>query len=136
MLPVTDRLVQDANTLTLTVTASMQWRGSSKTAIGPGGAPAVEARRIDLPLLRALIKAEAWKQRLEQGGTTMDALAAADGVHRAYAQRVVRLAWLSPKLKRAILDGESLGGFTLSRALAEDIPLGWADQAEWASQEV
>ncbi len=44
----------------------MKWRGGAKTAIGPDGASAVEAKRIDLALLRALIKAETWKQRLSR----------------------------------------------------------------------
>jgi len=103
-----------------------------KVAIGPEGAPAVDtAKRIDLPLLRALIKAETWKARLEEEGITMDALAAGEGVHRAYAQRVVRLAWLSPTLKRAILEGATPTGFTLKRLLQVDIPLVWRDQNWW-----
>jgi site-specific DNA recombinase len=131
-LPLTDQLSKRDGAITLTIAASMKWRGGAKTAVGPSGAPAVEAKRVDLPLLRALIKAETWRQRLGQGGTSMDALADADGVHRAYAQRVVRLAWLSPSLKRAILEGGHIGGLTLSRALAEDIPLEWDAQTAWA----
>jgi len=116
----------------LTITASMQWRGGAKAAVGPDGAAAVHAARIDLPLLKALIRAETWKRRLEQGGVSMDALADNDGVHRAYAQRVVRLAWLSPMLKRSIVEGGAPGALTLSRALQQDIPLAWTDQLRWA----
>jgi hypothetical protein len=62
----------------------------------------------------------------------MDGLSDAEGVNRAYAQRVVRLAWLSPNLKRAVLDGGTPARLTLKRLLQEDIPLGWAEQATWA----
>ena len=131
-LPATDRLTPERDGVTLTVAASMQWRGGAKVAIGPEGAPAVDtAKRIDLPMLRALIKAQTWKARLEQHGITMDALAASEGVHRAYAQQVVRLAWLSPTLKRAILEGATPPGFTLKRLLQVDIPLVWSDQNWW-----
>jgi hypothetical protein len=58
----------------------------------------------------------------------MNALADGEGVNRAYAQRVVRLAWLSPDLKRSILEGTTSTGMTLKRLLQEDIPLAWTDQ--------
>jgi hypothetical protein len=112
----------------------MQWRGGAKVAIGPEGAPAIDGKQVDLPLLRALIKAEAWKARLENGGITMNRLADDASVNRAYAQRVVRLAWLSPALKRAILEGAVPASFTLKRLLQEDIPLAWADQGRSARQ--
>ena len=129
----TDRLERGAHEIVLTVAASMRWRGGAKTAIGPDSVSAIEAKHVDLPLLKALIKAEGWKRRLEQEGVTMNALADAEAVHRAYAQRVVRLAWLCPILKRAILEGDEPGKLTLTRLLQEEIPLGWADQQAWAS---
>ena len=127
-LVATDSLESQGDELALTISAGMRWRGGAKVAVGPGGAPAVEAKRIDLPLLRALVKAQAWRAQLESSGATMNALADGEGVNRAYAQRVVRLAWLSPDLKRAILEGTTPTGMTLKRLLQEDIPLAWADQ--------
>ena len=133
-LPDTDTLVRQSGEMVLTVSASMKWRGGAKVAIGPAGAPAVDFVRIDLPLLRALIRAETWKRRLEAGGVSMDALADQEGVHRGYAQRIVRLAWLSPSLKRSIVHGHTPGGLTLSRLLQEDIPLSWPEQQDWAAR--
>jgi hypothetical protein len=133
-LPPTDVLDQSGDEVVLTISAGMRWRGGAKVAIGPEGAPAIEAKRIDLPLLRALVKAEAWRAQLEATGATMNALADGEGVNRVYAQRVVRLAWLGPDLKRSILEGTTPTGMTLKRLLQEDIPLVWADQRRWRSQ--
>jgi len=127
-LPATDRIERADHTVTLTIAASMCWRGGAKVAVGPDGAPATFKVQVDLPLLRALIKAETWKLELVGGGVTMNALADREGVNRAYAQRVIRLAWLSPALKRAILDGATPAGTSLKRLLQEDIPLAWPDQ--------
>ncbi|MFI4933792.1 MAG: recombinase family protein [Caulobacterales bacterium] len=129
ILPTTDQLSHHAGMAKLTIAASMRWRGGAKVAVGPGGEAAVDAPRVDLPLLRALIKAEAWKAELLRGGVTMDGLAGREGVHRGYAQRVLRLAWLSPTLKRSILEGTAPAGLMLRRLLQEDIPLAWVDQA-------
>jgi hypothetical protein len=131
-LPASDQLTDKGDEAILTISATMKWRGGAKLAIGPEGAPAVQTARIDLPLLRALIRAETWKQRLSAGGISLNAIADEEQVNRAYAQRVVRLAWLSPELKRAVLDGKALARFTLSRLLQEDIPLVWTEQRRWA----
>ncbi len=50
------------------------------------------------------------------------------GVNRAYAQRLIRIAFLSPELKRDILEGTASEGLNLQRLMQSDIPLAWADQ--------
>jgi site-specific DNA recombinase len=88
---------------------------------------------VDLPLLKALIRAEGWKRRILAGEATLDALGAVEGLNRSYAQRVARIAFLSADLKRAILDGRQPPKLSLRRLLQEDIPLVWLDQASaWA----
>jgi site-specific DNA recombinase len=117
----------------LTIPAVLKWRGGAKVAIGPGGTPAVDALRVDLPLLKALIRAEGWKRRILAGEATLDALGAVEGLNRSYAQRVARIAFLSADLKRAILDGRQPPKLSLRRLLQEDIPPVWLDQASaWA----
>jgi site-specific DNA recombinase len=72
---------------------------------------------VDLPLVKALVRAESWRARM----------------NRSYAQRVARIAFLSPDLKRAILDGRQPPKLSLRRLLQEDIPSAWQDQAiAWA----
>jgi hypothetical protein len=133
VLPASADVSFDQGQAVLTLSATLKWRGGSKTAVGPGGAPAVDAPRMDLPLAKALVRAEAWKRRILAGEATLEALACAEGLSRTYAQRVARIALLSPQLKRAILDGRQPPKLSLRRLLQEDIPIAWADQqSAWA----
>jgi site-specific DNA recombinase len=132
-LPESDRLEPTRDGIRVIATATVQWRGGSKAAIGPSGMSATETKTIDLPLLKGLVAAEALRLKLEEG-RSMNDVADEAGLNRAYAQRLVRLAWLSPPMKRAILDGTTPQGFALKRLLQEDIPLAWDDQRRWRSQ--
>ena len=127
-----DRVEEQDGQVRLIIPARLVWRGGAKIAVGPAGQPAVDAKRVDLPLLRALVRAEAWRVQLASGEIDLTTLIDAEGVNRSYAQRLVRLTFLAPPLKRAILEGRTPAGFTLNRLLQGDIPLSWDDQlAEW-----
>jgi hypothetical protein len=123
----TDILTPTRDGARLILNATVRWRGGSKQAIGPGGASATDSKTIDLPLLKSLVLAMAMRAKLESGALMND-VADAAGMNRAYAQRVVRLAWLSPQMKRSILEGTTPQGFAVKRLLQEDIPLAWEDQ--------
>ncbi len=59
-------------------------------------------------MLRAIGRAWAWRQRLERGGvTTIADLAADEGLSDRYVSRLLRLAWLAPKvLERLVVRRE------------------------------
>jgi DNA invertase Pin-like site-specific DNA recombinase len=122
------------DTAVLTILTHLKWRGGAKCAVGPSGAKAVDTPKPDLALLRALARAEAWKARMLGDGLSMDQLIAEQNVNRSYAQRLVRLAFLAPEIKRAILDGRTPQGVTLQRLMQGEIPLAWADQRYLANQ--
>jgi DNA invertase Pin-like site-specific DNA recombinase len=130
-----DQLSVQDQRFVLTVQAGLRRRGGSKVVMGPGGAPAVDRPRIDPALIKALARAETWKEKLQSGGaSTMDALIKADGVDRAYAQRIIRLAFLAPDLKRSILEGRAPAGLTLQRLMQGGVPLLWSDQRDAVSE--
>ena len=52
--------------------------------------------RVDLPLVKALVRAEAWRRRILAAETTLEALATAEGLNRSYAQRVARFPSPAP----------------------------------------
>ena len=62
--------------------------------------------------------------------STVEDLAREEGVTAGYVTRVMRVAFLAPDLKRAILDGAQPGGLTLQRVLTRNMPLAWQLQRE------
>ena len=75
------------------------------------------------------MRAEAWTAKLQlEGPVAMDAMIAAEGVDRVYAQRLIRLAFLAPVIKGAILEGCLPPHLTLQAWMRNGVPLAWADQ--------
>jgi len=113
----------------LTIPVRVAKRGGAKVAIGPDGQPAIHHRAIDPALGAALIRAEAWKRQLLTGqARTLNQIAEAEGVTAAYAARTIRVAFLAPDLKGAILDGRLPVGLTLEAITRREMPLDWDEQ--------
>lgn len=55
-------------------------------------------------------------------------IAEAEGVTLTYVTRVLRVAFLAPDLKRAILDGAQSDRLTLEDVMRNDLALDWSDQ--------
>jgi site-specific DNA recombinase len=120
--------------LRLTVPVTLKRSGGMKVLAGADGAPVIKRVSIDPALLKALVRAESWTARLASGeAKTLDAIAKSEGLAPAYAQRVARLAFLSPRLKWAIINGEALEGLTLERLMKGAIPLAWSEQERLAT---
>ena len=51
-----------------------------------------------------------------------------DGITRRYVRRLVDLAFLSPELVEAILQGRQPVQLTATRLTGLDLPLDWTDQ--------
>ncbi|WP_421738378.1 hypothetical protein [Caulobacter sp.] len=129
LLPAEDRAECDVDGLRLTIAALLQPRGGVKLALGPEGLPAVQRVKQDPTLVQALVRAEAWKHVLfTQGSDSLERLHTAEGVDRSYARRLTRLAFLSPALKRAVLEGVALPDLTLQNLMVGYLPLAWAEQ--------
>jgi site-specific DNA recombinase len=59
----------------------------------------------DLTLIRLIIKAKDWWQRLQQErGLMVSTIAEQEGVNHSYVTRVLRLAFLSPDVVQAIIN--------------------------------
>jgi len=55
-------------------------------------------------------------------------LAERDGITRRYVRRLVDLAFLSPELVEAVLQGRQPVELTATRLTELDLPLDWTDQ--------
>jgi site-specific DNA recombinase len=65
---------------------------------------------VDLTLVRLIVKARSWWQRLQQErGLTVSALAASEEVTQSYVTRILRLAFLSPDVVKSIMAGSQPG---------------------------
>ncbi|TQE98965.1 MAG: hypothetical protein FKY71_11045 [Spiribacter salinus] len=113
-------------TVTLHVPFRVVKRGGRKEMQLPEGA--VQPRRADYTLVKALARAFRWKQMLESGEfATIAELAEREGIASSYMTRVLRLTLLAPDIVEAILDGKQGPEVTLARVL-EPFPVEWQEQ--------
>ena len=113
-------------TVTLHIPFRIVKRGGRKEMQMPDGA--VQPRRTDSTLVKALARAFRWKRMLESGEfTTIADLAESEGIAPSYMTRVLRLTLLAPDIIEPILDGKQGPEVTLARVL-EPFPLDWWEQ--------
>ena len=96
----------------------------------PGGSRGVVRREatIDNTMIKVIARGFRW-QRLLYDGTyaTIEDLAAAEKINPSYVSRILRLAYLSPVVVQAILDGKHPAWLTM-RHLLEPFPTDWKQQ--------
>lgn len=114
------------DTITLHVPFRIVKRGGRKEMQMPEGA--VQPRRTDSALVKALARAFRWKRMLESGEyATIAELAEREGIAPSYMTRVLRLTLLAPDIVEAILDGRQGPEVTLGRLL-KGFPVEWEAQ--------
>jgi hypothetical protein len=90
-------------TFTRFVPLRMQRRGVAMRLLIGG---AVTIHKIDPTLLRALARGRQWFQELVSGtGAFAREIAAREGVNERYVRRLIPLAFLSPRIVEAIIEG-------------------------------
>ncbi|MFN3838142.1 MAG: recombinase family protein [Brevundimonas sp.] len=104
-------------------------RGGGIAMVGPGGGAAITRQSIDPALSSALVRAEAWKRRLIGGdGATLETIADEEKLNQSYASRMLRVAFLAPDLKQAVLDGTAPEALSLYAIMHRGLPLDWDEQ--------
>ncbi len=82
----------------------------------------------DHTLLRALSRAHAWVAYL-RNGNLLSEIAVATRHSESYIRTRAQLAFLSPAIQRAILEGNQPADLTLERITRKPAPLNWDAQA-------
>ncbi|WP_170610886.1 recombinase family protein [Ruegeria arenilitoris] len=82
----------------------------------------------DRTLLRALSQAHVWAAEL-RSGKPLSKIATATGHAESYVRNRSQLAFLSPEIQSAILEGRQPTNLTLERIIRKPIPLDWDAQA-------
>lgn len=67
--------------------------------------------------MRLIVRARGWWQQIAETGIDPSTLAALEGVSSSYIVRVLRLAFLSPAVVEAVLDGRLRAGIDSSALL-------------------
>jgi phosphohistidine phosphatase SixA len=113
-------------------------RGGRKMVLVPEGKAQLAAQNssIDTTLVKALVRAHLWQRQLKSGKyQTMQDLCDANKVTAKYVQLILRLNFLAPKLKEAILLGHQPRHRKLAD-LMQNIPSLWHEQGELLGCEV
>jgi len=89
------------------------------------------APRVDRALLRAICLARLWAGQLASGeANSVRDLALKFGFCNHYAAKLLPLAFLTPDLTTAILDGVQPKRLTLGALIRHEMPMDWAKQRE------
>jgi site-specific DNA recombinase len=92
-------------------------------------APQKHSSRCDPALIKAIARGRAWFEELATGrARSFQELAKRDGISRRYIRRLIGLAFLSPQLIEAILQGWQPVALTATRLTELDLPLDWTEQ--------
>ena len=83
----------------------------------------------DAILIRTLCDAHRWIAAL-RSGTPLGEIARREGHAESYIRTRAQLAFLSPKLQQAILDGTHPPEITTKQLMRQPLPLDWTAQAQ------
>ena len=120
-----DRASLDGDQLKFAVPFQLKRRGV-ETRIIMGA----DKGQQDARLIRMLALAHAWLDEI-RSGTLIKDIAARHCWQSVMVRQRIQLAFLSPRIVAAILDGRQPTELTLTRLLASEIPSDWDDQ--WAA---
>jgi site-specific DNA recombinase len=113
----------------LTATAAFRRRGAEIKLVLPGLAQQTHTSTGDPALIKAIARGRGWFEELATGrARSLQELAKRDGISRRYIRRLVDLAFLSPELVEAILQGRQPVELTATRLTELDLPLDWTEQ--------
>ena len=113
----------------LTAAVAFTRRGVETKLVLHGLAQQNHSSRCDPALIKAIARGRAWFEELATGrARSLQELAKRDGISRRYIRRLVGLAFLSPQLVEAILQGRQPVELTTTRLTEFDLPLDWTEQ--------
>ena len=121
-----------AATRELRAPVMLRTRGRQIKLLLTGSATTMAPSEPDKSLVRALIRAHRWFELLKTGrANSIAAIASEERLTGAYVTRILRLAFLSPRLIESILEGTHPPELTVDRlTLRTEMPLTWREQSE------
>jgi hypothetical protein len=105
-------------------------RAGKTVIVLPDGSRGVVRRgaTIDNSMVKLIVRGFRWQRMLYEGKfTSIEDLSAAEKINPSYVSRVLRLAFLSPKVVQAIIDGKQPAWLTM-KDLLRPHPNDWSEQ--------
>ena len=105
-------------------------RGGKAVIVLPNGDRAIERREalIDNAMVKLLARGHRWHRKLFDGThASIEDLAKSESISPSFVSRILRLAYLSPTVVEAILDGKYPANLTM-KDLMEPFPMEWERQ--------
>jgi hypothetical protein len=117
----------ETDTFELTMAAELRRLGKEKRLIVAALAP---KSNPDAALIKAIVRAHQWFEMLKNRTVeSISDLARVENVQRTYPSRIIPLAFLSPDITAAILEGRQPIDFSFDRLLESmPLPLAWDAQ--------
>ncbi|XIA63336.1 hypothetical protein ACFIOY_29785 [Bradyrhizobium sp. TZ2] len=125
----TTSISKDGKIATVSIPVTFLQRGGRKQILSPPGAASWSpAARVDTALVKSVVRAHRWRQKLESGEYASSAeLAKAEKVNDSYLSRNLRLTLIAPNLIEAILTGRQPSTLQLEDLL-KPLPAAWERQ--------
>jgi hypothetical protein len=105
-------------------------RGGKAVIVLPDGSRAIERREalIDNAMVKLLARGHRWHRKLFDGThASIEDMAKSENISPSFVSRILRLAYLSPTIVEAILDGKYPAQLTM-KDLMEPFPMEWSMQ--------
>ena len=118
--------------LTTEIPMTFRRRAGKAVIVLPNGERAVERREalIDNAMVKLIARGHRWHRQLFDGTHASIAdIAKSENINPSFVSRILRLAYLSPTIVEAILDGKYPAHLTM-KDLMEPFPMDWERQAE------
>ena len=118
--------------LTTEIPMTFRRRAGKAAIVLPNGERAGERREalIDNTMVKLIARSHRWHRKLFDGthGSIAD-VAKSENINPSFVSRVLRLAYLSPTIVEAILNGQFPAHLTMKRLIAP-FPMEWGRQRE------
>ena len=118
--------------LTTEIPMTFRRRAGKAVIVLPNGERAVQRREalIDNAMVKLIARGHRWHRQLFDGThASIEDLAKSENISPSFVSRTLRLAYLSPALVEAILDGSYPSHLTM-KDLMEPFPIEWERQRE------
>ena len=118
--------------LTTEIPMTFRRRAGKAVIVLPNGERAIERREalIDNTMVKLIARGHRWHRKLFDGThASIEDLAKSETISPSFVSRTLRLAYLSPALVEAILDGSYPAHLTM-KDLMEPFPMEWELQRE------
>jgi hypothetical protein len=126
-------IAKEGEPIRLTVPLQLRRRGVEMKLVIPGEARHARPLRPDPALIKAVARGHLWFDDLATGrAASLREIAEREGVTEGYVGRLMRLAFLAPRIVEAILEGAQAVDLTAARLTGGiRLPLAWSEQHQF-----